>query len=308
MSVDFIRAFAAVAVLAAAGLAGCGPGGAPLRLRHDAKRQLAYELELHQEAPHPVVGLGGSIDIGASFDLACIGTEPDGSGHYEATVRQVKLAAPAETGAAVDTKLGRPVEGDKIGANAVVLSLLPRTGVVVIDTSAAVSGAKSDLDVGRHLTEFLKTKPVSARKAVFPLGEVLDAGPLVVRWWNPVAAILPPNEHVPVGTTWTATPPAIETPAGRLVAKIQVTFTKEGDLAVLTGKGTFTPDGPVVESRRLDLDGTSLEMTAKIDLARGVLVSYDEAGRFDFRLRGVGKLPAPWSFTRKLRLTGESQK
>ncbi|MCE9634863.1 MAG: DUF4815 domain-containing protein [Planctomycetes bacterium] len=299
---------AALGVLAASGLTSCGPGGAPLRLHHDTKRRLSYELEQHEEAPHPLVGLGGSLDVGASIDLACIGSEPDGSGHYEVTVRNVKLTAPADTGAAVDTKLGRPVPGDKIGANAVVMSLLPRTGVVVMDTTGSVSGAKSDIEIGKHVSDFMRTKPVAARKALYRLAETLDAGPLAVRWWNPVAALLPPNEHVPTGTTWTATPPEIDTPAGRLIAKIDVTFTREGDVAVLTGKGTFSPAGPLLESRSLDLDGASLAMTAKIDLARGVLVSYDETGRFDFRLRGEGKLAAPWAHTRKLRLVEEPTK
>lgn len=299
---------AALGMLAASAVTSCGPSGAPLRLRHELKRHLSYELEQHEEAPHPVVGLGGSLDIAASIDLACIANEPDGSGHYEVTVRHVRLAAPTDAGAAVDTKLGRPVPGDKIGANAVAMSLLPRTGVVVMDTTGSVSGAKSDIEIGKHVSDFMRTKPVSARKALYRLAETIDAGPLAVRWWNPVAALLPPNDRVPPGTTWTATPPEIDTPAGRLLAKIDVTYTREGDVAVLTGTGTFSPAGPLLASRSLDLDGASLALTVKIDLVRGVLLSYDETGRFDFRLRGEGKMAAPWAHTRKLRLVEEAKK
>jgi hypothetical protein len=48
-------------------------------------------------------------------------------------------------------------------------------------------------------------------------------------------------------------------------------------------------------------------MTARIDLGRGIVVSYDESGSFEFRMRGDEKLPAPWTTKRTLRLVSEER-
>ena len=293
------------AVLCLAGLpllAACGPGEKSLRVVHTPQTKLVYELQQHEDAPHEVLGLGGSLDSAETIELACTSVEPDGVGNYEVTVLGVKLTGPPAAGANVDSGAGRPVEGDKIGANAVTLSLLPRHAVVQIAPNCRVGGAQSDLEVGKHLSEWMKTKPVASRKIIYRLAEALDAGPLVHRWWNPVSALVPPNDRVPPGTSWKSTPPPIDTPAGKLAARIDVDYTREGDVAVLTGKGSFVPDGDPPANRPLDFEGASLDVVARIDLVRGVLLSYEEKGSFDFRLRGEGKLPAPWSHTRKLTL------
>lgn len=301
-----MRTWAAVAALTAAlAVSACGDrtgAGEVLRLRHVSQRKLVYELTQHEEAPHPVVGLGGSLDLSETVQLACIGVAQSGTGHYEATVQQIKLGAPQASGAAVDTALGKPVEGDKIGANAVVLAMLPRNALIDIGTSANVAGAQPDPEIANHMTKWAQSKPVAARKAIFRLAEALDAGPVVHRWFGPLANILPPAERIRHGASWRATPPDIETPAGRLRPAIDVVYRKEGNLAVIEGKGTFVLDGEAPENRPVDFESGTLEMTAKIDLVRGVLVSYDEAGSFDFRMHDAEKLPAPWKHTRKVRL------
>jgi hypothetical protein len=295
------------ALLLLAASPGCGQGGTPLRLRHEPKRRLSYTLEQREEAPHPVVGIGGSIDVAVSLSLSCLSADADGNGSYEATVKSVKIAAPPSAGANVDTSLGRPVEGDKIGANAVAMSLLPRTAVLVLRPEGAATGVVSDREMAQHVSEYMRTKPLSSRMVLQRLAASLDAGPLTSRWWNSVASLLPANDHTPPGASWPAGFPAIETPAGTLVPKVQVTYTKEGETAVLTGRGEFALRDAPKDDRMLDFDRGTIEMTARIDLGRGIVVSYDESGSFEFRMRGDEKLPAPWTTKRTLRLVSEER-
>lgn len=301
-----MRRWALLATSAAAlALAACGDrvgAGEVVRLRHVAKRKLVYEFTQHEEAPHPVVGLGGSIDLGETVQFACIGVSPDGTGHYEATVTQVKLAAPAAAGTAVDTASGKPVEGDKIGANNRIITMLPRNALIDISIRGHVVGAQPDPEIAQHMVQWAQSKPVASRKAIFRLAEALDAGPVVHRWMGPVAQILPPAERTQHGTAWKSVPPPIETPAGHLVSNIDVIYRKEGNVAVLEGKGTFALDGAAPENRPVDFESGTIEMTARIDLVRGVLLSYSESGKFDFRMHDAEKLPAPWQHTRKVRL------
>jgi hypothetical protein len=294
------------AVLLALALAACGAPEPPVRLRHEEKRTLVYELEQSEDAPHPLIGLGGKLDVGATLALSCLQVGPDGVGEYEVTVRHVKVTGPPSAGAAVDTKLGRPVEGDRIHANNVAQALLPRRAIVAIRPDAQVGGASPDLEIGRHLAEFMKNKPVASRKVVYRMAEALDAGPLTLRWFQPVTPLFPPNEHAPHGSAWTTTYPAIETPAGRLVATADVVYRREGVFAVLEATGKFAPEGELPAQRQLDLEGSELHATARIDLARGVLASYEESGSFDFRLHDEGKSAVRWAHTRRLRLVESS--
>lgn len=294
---------AAAVVAVAVPLASCGPSEPGLRLRHDPKRELVYEADLRETAEHQLIGLGGTMSAGSSFTMSCISREPDGSGHYEVTVRHVRASAPPAAGAAVDTALGRPVEGDRIGANAVVQSLLPRRALVVVQPDAHVLGAQRDEESAKHLFEWARTQPVASRKVVFRLAETLDAASTIGRWFGTVATLLPPNEHVPHGTSWSAPAPSIEIPAGKLSVTLDVSYRREGDYAVLDAKAAPKLEGEPPASRPVDFESATMSMEARIDVVRGVLVSYTEKGRFDLRLRGAGRLPAPWEYERTLRLT-----
>lgn len=285
-------------------LAACGPPKAEVRLRHEAKRALRYEIAQHEEAPHPTVGLGGTLDTKSVVKLACLSVERDGKGHYEVTVEHVKLTGPPESGAAVDTREKRPAEGDRIGASAVAQTLLPRTGLVVVTTLGEVLGAQVDPAVRDHVTQWIRNKPVAARRAVFRLAGALDPGPLVARSFNGVAAILPPGP-VGHGGTWRATPPDVETPGGTLAASIDLTFLREGKLGLVEGRGSFAPAGEPPADRLVDFVSGTVAVEARIDLERGVLVSYEETGDLQFRLREADQPLAPWRHRRVVRLVDE---
>lgn len=288
-------------VLCALGAASCGPSKESVRLRHEPKRAFVYELTQHEEAEHPTVGLGGSLDVGASLRLACISAGADGAGDYEATLRHVWLAAPPSTGAALDTRAGRPAEGDRIGASAVVQSLLPRTAIVSIAPDCAVGRVQPDPVVREHMSRWFQNKPVASRRAIVRIGEVLDVGPLVARWFTAVAAILP-RQPVVHGDTWRVELPAIETPAGDFVATMDLVCRREGVLTVVEGRGAFAAAGAAPENRLVDFDTGSLDMSARLDVARGVLVAYEESGEFTFRMREANRTLAPWRHRRKLKL------
>lgn len=297
------RLLAAAAVaLAAIVCASCGPSEPPVRLRHEAKRKLVYELTQREEAPDPEIGLGGTLESASTVELACIAVEPDGAGHVEASVVHVKLSSPGETGVQVDTRAGRPVPGDRTAANNFAIRKIPRTALVVVARDASVHGIRSDPEVAGEVNEWMKGKPAVARKAIVRLAEALDAGPLAGRWLHSVAQILPPDAHAPAGAAWTASPPAVETPAGRLASSIGLKLSREGTVAVITGSGAFSLDGTPPEGRPIDFVAGTLEMTARIDTARGVIVSYDESGVFDFRPTGGERAPVSWRHRRSLRL------
>ena len=217
-------------------------------------------------------------------------------------MRHVRLTGPADTGAAVDTRSNKPVAGDKIGANAVAISLLPRTALLVIGRDASVGGIRPDEKLGEHVNAWMKTQRPASRKAIFRLAEALDAGPLAGRWFQPIREILPPDERAPDGALWRAVPPPIETPAGRLAATIDLALRREGDVAVIEGSGSFVLDGAAPEKRPVDFGTGTLAMTAKIDVVRGVITSYEESGEFEFRPRETGRDPARWKHHRTLRL------
>jgi hypothetical protein len=295
-------AAAAFSVALALTLAACGgPPQQEVRLRHEAKRRLRYELEQHEEAPHPTVGLGGTLDVASTVQLACLSVERDGKAHYEVTVEHVKLAGPPEMGAAVNTHEPRPAEGDRVGASAVAQALLPRTGLVVVTPTGEVLGAQTDAEVRDHVTQWIRGKPVAVRRALFRLAGALDAGPLVARWFNAVGAALSPRP-VAHGASWTALPPAVETPGGTLTTTLDLTFLREGAAALVDGKGAFALQGTPPADRLVDFVSGTVAVAVRVDLERGVLLSYEETGDLQFRMREDDAPLAPWRIRRRLRL------
>lgn len=301
---------AAVVVLALS-LAACGRAPGSIRLRHEASMTSEWTLTQSEEAPHPLFGVGGELESQATVSLSCIGVEPDGSGQYEVTVRDVRLTAPPESGLAVDTSAKGPVPGDRIGATPVVLALLPRRAVVRVGTNGAVAGVTQDAAVAGHLGAWAKGKPVASQGAILRLHQALDPGPLAASWFQTVATLMPPDPAPAAEATWTSPSPSVDTPAGRLrtvlaVEWVAVDSGQPGSspsrplTAVLRGRGQFELDGPPSKDYPLEFRGGSVELTATIDRATGTLVAAEEKGRLEFVLRADGSTPAHWAWSRRL--------
>jgi len=288
-------------VAAALLLAGCSRAVSPVRLRHEPRRAFTWTLSQDENAPHPVFGVGGEVTTVATLGLSCVGADADGAGQYEVTVRGLRLTAPAAAGFAVDTAAKGPVPGDKVGATPVVLSLLPRHAMVRVSPSGAVRGAISDAEAVGHVRAWARSRPAAAQGAIRRLSEAIDAGPSAERWFGAVAALLPQDPNVSPGATWTAAPPPLETPGGRVRAELEVTYTRP-DLrtAVLTARGKFALDGDAPPDAALAFREGTLDSVVTLDLGAGTIVSCEERGRLEFVVRGEGATPAPWRWTRKL--------
>lgn len=302
-AVSATAVIATIVVAAAALLGGCSPPPAPLRLRHEAGRTLLYRLVQREDAPHPVLGLGGVVEGGADLGVACLEVDPSGVATAEISVRGVRLTAPASAGIAVDTARKGPVPGDRTGATPVALSLLPRTGVVRIAPTGLVSAVTPDAAVAAHLAAWSRTQPPAAQGAIHRFAELLDPPSLVRRWFHPLASTLPSVAVPPAGASWASSPPPVETPAGRLRATLDVAWEREsGSTAVLRGRGSYALDGDAPASRALDFVSGTVETTLVLDVVRGVVVSFEEKGSFEFAARAEPRTPTPWTYLRQLRL------
>ncbi|MCG3135781.1 MAG: hypothetical protein HMLKMBBP_03537 [Planctomycetes bacterium] len=282
-----VVALLAPAVACAMASAACRPAQpasssqGPVRLRHEAGRKLVYRTTHVEEAPDPALGLGGTVTASSEVALACLAVSSESApfGEYEATLRRFRIEGPPHSGVAADSTSTRPLAGDASGANAVVLSLLPRRAALRLGADGLPSGASPDADLARHLAAWSAQQPKATQGPVQRIAEHLDVGPFTERAFAAAASLIGGSgsgtRRVELGSAGT--------PFGPSKVSGYVRERPAGGAVVLSAACDVAPGLGWDDAVRKAFVAGSAKIDVSVDLVRGVVDRIDREVRLDWK-------------------------
>lgn len=298
-----LRAVAGVVVVAATfAVSACARPAEPPRLRFTKGERVVWDIVDDEDAPDVMIGLAGKLSCRTRLSISVHGVDAQGVAEAEALVPLVQMDAPPPAGMDVDTEARAPLAGDKVGATAVVRSLLPGASAVSITPLGETRFIKN-AETATHIAEWGKGKSMTSAVAVQRIAERVDAGIVAERLFSVVSALLPRGAAVP-GATWTVEPPPVESPAGPLAPKLTVTMRNDGKDVILEARGTVAQAEPPSKRHTADFVRGEISWDVQIDAATGSLVAVREKTTIVFRRRDGERLEAPWTHTRTARRVG----
>lgn len=295
-----LRSAACVVVVAAVvATSACSRAAEPPRLRFAQGERSVFDIVDDEDAPDVMIGLAGKLSCRTRLSISVHGVDAQGVAEAEALVPLVQIDAPPPTGMDVDTEARAPLAGDKVGATAVVRSLLPGASAISI-TPLGETRFVRNAETAAHVAAWGKGKSMTSAVAVQRIAERVDAGIVAERLLSVVSALLPRDAVAP-GAPWTVEPPHVESPAGPLAPKLTVTMRNDGKDVILEARGTVSPAEPPSKRHTADFLRGDIAWDVQIDATTGALVAVREKTTVVFRRRDGERLEAPWTHTRTAR-------